>query len=100
MLSRYVGKGQDSHIKGPYTRTISHTIPFTIFRRLTDRIVDCRDPEYDHILRIGSGSHSNLKFARNYRSDEAIVAFVCFLNATRFLSRKNKFNQTKIFVVP
>jgi hypothetical protein len=34
-------------------------------RLLTDRIVDRPDPEYHVILRIGSGSHSNFKFARN-----------------------------------
>jgi hypothetical protein len=36
-----------------------------INRLLTDRIVDRRDPEYHIILRIGSGSHSYFKFARN-----------------------------------
>jgi hypothetical protein len=33
--------------------------------RLLDRIVDRRNPEYHIILRIGSGSHSDSKFARN-----------------------------------
>jgi hypothetical protein len=41
-----------------------------ITRLLTDRIVDRRDPEYDHILRIGSGLHSNFKFARIDGNDD------------------------------
>jgi hypothetical protein len=52
--------------------TPSHLLsafPF-VHRLLTDRIVDRRDPEYDHILRIGSGSHSNFKFARIDRNDD------------------------------
>jgi hypothetical protein len=36
-------------------------------RFLTDRIVDRRVPEYHIILRIGSGSHSDFKFAQNDR---------------------------------
>jgi hypothetical protein len=32
-------------------------------RLLTDRTVDWRNPEYDIILQIGSGSHSDFKFA-------------------------------------
>jgi hypothetical protein len=36
------------------------------FRRLTDRIVDHRDPEYCIISMIGSGSHFYFEFARNY----------------------------------
>jgi hypothetical protein len=37
--------------------------------------VDRRDPEYSNILRIGSGSHSNLKFARNYRNVNPFEGF-------------------------
>jgi hypothetical protein len=39
-------------------------------RLLTDRIVDRRDPEYHIILLIGSGSHSDFKFARNDRNSD------------------------------
>jgi hypothetical protein len=42
----------------------------SICRLLTDRIVDRRDPKYNHILLIGSGLHSNFKFARNDRNDD------------------------------
>jgi hypothetical protein len=37
-------------------------------RLLTDLIMDRHEPEYCFILRIGSGSHSTLKFARNDRN--------------------------------
>jgi hypothetical protein len=41
-------------------------------RLLTDRIVDRRDPEYHVILRIGSGSHFDFKFARNARNGDPL----------------------------
>jgi hypothetical protein len=44
-------------------------------RLLTDRIVDRRDPEYPAILRIGSGSHSDFKFARSDRNAESDPLF-------------------------
>jgi hypothetical protein len=34
--------------------------------------VDPRDPEYPVILRIGSGSHSDIKFARNDRNGDPL----------------------------
>jgi hypothetical protein len=43
-----------------------------VCRLLTDRIVDWRDPEYHVILRIGSGSHSDFKFARNDRNGDPL----------------------------
>jgi hypothetical protein len=42
-----------------------HEMILHAMRLLTDRIVDGRNQEYHVILRIGSESHSNFKFARN-----------------------------------
>jgi hypothetical protein len=47
--------------------TILYTLT-CVSRLLTDRIVDRHDPEYHIILWIGSGSHSDFKFARNDRN--------------------------------
>jgi hypothetical protein len=41
-------------------------------RLLTDRIVDRGDPVYHVILRIGSGLHSDFKFAWNDRNGDPL----------------------------
>jgi hypothetical protein len=43
-----------------------------LVRVLTDRIVDRCDPEYHIILRIGSGLHSDFKYARNDRNGDPL----------------------------